>query len=160
MTQLEVEYRLRLHLADSETLDQAEHLAGAWALGEVSVDDIPMSGWSPHAAVHFINNLPIELDEDQLGELDSSFGFSASRNAEISRAWFIQVAKRRYLPAYKAMETHLNRYGRTRLIKPVYVALAKNGEDTELALQLFEAAKSSYHPLTISAIEIGFNKAK
>ena len=144
----------------SDTLDQAEQLAGSWAVGEATVESIPMSDWSPHAAVHFINSLPTDLNDAQLGELDGSFGFSPTRNAEISRAWFIQVAKRRYLPAYKAMETHLNNYGRTRLIKPVYVALAKNGEDTELAHQLFEDAKSSYHPLTISSIETGFNKAK
>ena len=144
----------------SDTLDQAEQLAGSWAVGEATVESIPMSAWSPHAAVHFINSLPTDLNDAQLGELDGSFGFSPTRNAEISRAWFIQVAKRRYLPAYKAMETHLNNYGRTRLIKPVYVALAKNGEDTELAHQLFEDAKSSYHPLTISSIETGFNKAK
>ncbi|NOR20221.1 MAG: aminopeptidase [Xanthomonadales bacterium] len=144
----------------SETLDQAERLASSWAVGEVSVEHIPMSDWSPHAAVHFINNLPVNLTETQLGELDSSFGFSATRNAEISRAWFIQVANRRYLPAYKAMEAHLNHYGRTRLIKPVYVALVKNGEDSELAHQLFDEAKSSYHPLTITGIETAFRKAE
>jgi leukotriene-A4 hydrolase len=144
----------------SETLDQAENLAGSWATGEVAATAIPMSEWSPHAAVHFINNLPLELSEEQLNELDDSFGFSNTRNAEISRAWFIQVANRRHLPAYKAMEAHLNHYGRTRLIKPVYVALAKNGEDTELAHQLFEDAKSSYHPLTISSIETGFGKVE
>ncbi len=142
----------------SETLDRAERLAGSWAAGEVQVANIPLSEWSPHAAVHFINNLPKELTEAQLSELDEQFGFSQTRNAEIGRAWFIQVAVRRHLPAYKGMEAHLNRYGRTRLIKPVYVALAKNGEDTELAHQLFEEAQNSYHPLTITAIKSGFDK--
>ena len=147
-------------IPQSETLDQAERLAGSWSVGEVTVDNIPMSDWSPHAAVHFINNLPVDLTEAQLEELDNSFGFSTTRNAEISRAWFIQVATRRYMSAYEAMETHLNRYGRTRLIKPVYVALAKNGADKELARQMFEKAKSSYHPLTIASIESGFSKAE
>jgi leukotriene-A4 hydrolase len=142
----------------SESLDQAEHLAGSWSAGEVTVGKIPMSDWSPHAAVHFINNLPVNLTEAQLAELDNSFGFSTTRNAEISRAWFIQVAKRRYLPAYEAMEAHLNHYGRTRLIKPVYVELAKNGDDKELARQMFEKAKTSYHPLTITSIESAFSK--
>jgi hypothetical protein len=144
----------------SETLEEAERLAGSWAAGELSVDNIPMSDWSPHAGVHFINSLPVGLTEAQLSELDNSFGFSTTRNAEIGRAWFIQVAKRRQLPAYKAMEAHLNRYGRTRLIKPVYVALVKNGEDGELAHQLFDEAKNSYHPLTITGIETAFKKAE
>jgi hypothetical protein len=58
------------------------------------------------------------------------------------------------------MEAHLNRYGRTRLIKPVYVALVKNGKDGELAHQLFDEAKNSYHPLTITGIETAFKKAE
>lgn len=142
----------------SETLDQAERVANKWAMGEIAASEIPLSQWSPHAAVHFINNLPINLAEDQLSELDESFGFSESRNAEIGRAWFIQVAIRRHVPAYEAMEAHLNRYGRTRLVEPVFMALVKNGEDRELSLELFAGARSKYHPLTIAAIEYGFNK--
>jgi hypothetical protein len=144
----------------SETLVQAARLATSWAAGEVPVEDIPLSAWSPQATVHFINNLPVGLSEDQLSELDASFGFSQSRNAEIGRAWFIQVAIRRHLPAYQAMEEHLNRYGRTRLIDPVYVALAKNGTDADLADKLFADARGQYHPLTISRIESDLNALK
>ena len=142
----------------SETLDQAERVANRWAMGEIAATDVPLSEWSPHATVHFINSLPVNLAEDQLSELDESFSFSESRNAEIGRAWFIQVAIRRHLPAYEAMEAHLNRYGRTRLVAPVYMALVKNGEDRELSQELFAGARSKYHPLTIAAIEYGFNK--
>ncbi len=137
----------------SATLDQAARLATRWATGETAVQDIPLTDWSPQATVHFINSLPVELTDAQLGELDTNFGFSQSRNAEVGRAWFIQVAARRYQPAYQAMEQHLNRYGRTRLVKPVYLALAKNGKDADLADELFAAARSKYHPLTIIAIE-------
>jgi aminopeptidase N len=143
----------------SETLDQAERMANKWAMGEAAATDIPLTEWSPHATVHFINNLPVNLAEDQLSELDENFGFSESGNAEIGRAWFIQVAIRRHLPAYEAMEAHLNRYGRTRLVAPVYMALVKNGEDRELSRELFAAASGKYHPLTIAAIEYGFNQS-
>ena len=137
----------------SNTLEQAARMAGSWATGEVAVDNIPLSDWSPHATVHFINSLPPELTPTQLLELDDKLGFSLTRNAEISRAWFIQVAARRHLPAYPAMESHLVRYGRTRLILPVYRALAENGDDAELARELFNAAQTQYHPLTIAAIQ-------
>jgi len=69
----------------SETLVQAARLATSWAAGEVPVEEIPLSEWSPQATVHFINSLPIELSEAQLNELDTSFAFSQSGNAEISR---------------------------------------------------------------------------
>jgi aminopeptidase N len=145
-------------IPQSETLEQSAQLAISWATGEVDVNDIPLSSWSPHATVHFINSLPVELSETQLNELDDNFGFSRTHNAEIGRTWFIQVAARRHLPAYKAMEAHLNRYGRTRLIYPVYMTLAKNGSDAELARTLFENAKSKYHPLTVMAIESGLKE--
>jgi len=144
----------------SATLEEAARNAGSWAAGELPVNDIPVSDWSPHTTVHFINSLPLELTEGQLIELDESFGFSESRNAEIARAWFIQVAARRHQPAYQAMELHLIRYGRTRLIYPVYIALAKNGVDAELAHELFNGARDNYHPLTNSAIEHGFRKTE
>jgi hypothetical protein len=145
-------------IPSSETLLQSERMAGRWASGEISAGDIPKSAWSPHATVHFINSLPLDLTEAQLLELDDSFGFSKTRNAEIGRTWFIQVAKRRHLPAYGDLEKHLNRYGRTRLILPVYMALAENGKDAELAHELFNGARAKYHPLTITAIEYGFSK--
>jgi aminopeptidase N len=137
----------------SSTLDQASHVAGQWAKGEVPVNEVPLSDWSPQATVHFINSLPLELDEAQLDELDKNFAFSQTRNAEIGRAWFQQVAARRYLPAYAAMETFLTSNGRVHLIRPAYAALVKNGDDAELARSLFEAARARYHPLTIRILE-------
>jgi hypothetical protein len=80
-----------------------------------------------------------------------------TRNAEIGRAWFTQVASRRYLPAYEEMEAYLNRHGRARLIAPIYVALAGNGDDKELALKIFESAGNTYHPLTLMIIEHRLN---
>ncbi len=144
-------------IPQSATLEQAERLAGSWAAGEVPVGDVPLADWSPQATVHFLNSLPTKLTIEQLDEIDSQFGFSQTRNAEIGRAWFIQVATRRYLPAYDAMNTYLNRFGRIRLIQPVYMALAHNGEDAQLSREIFAGARNSYHPLTVTAIEYGFS---
>jgi hypothetical protein len=58
------------------------------------------------------------------------------------------------------MEGHLNRYGRIHLILPVYLALAKNGSDAELANDLFDGAKNTYHPLTVMIIERSLDKAE
>jgi aminopeptidase N len=136
----------------SESLDRAAALAIAWTQGEVQLDEIPVAEWSPQAAVHFINSLPASLSEEQLNELDSAYGFSDTRNAEIGRTWFIQVAERQHRPAYEKLEQHLNRYGRTRLVAPVYRALAENGSDLELAREMFTNARASYHPITIAKI--------
>ncbi len=137
----------------SESLDQAAAMAVAWVQGEIKLEDIPLAGWIPQGAVHFINSLPASLSDAQLAELDNAFGFSNTRNAEIGRTWFIQVAQRQYRNAYDKLEQHLNRYGRTRLVAPVYRALAENGADLGIAEEMFARARDKYHPITIARIE-------
>ena len=130
----------------SATLDAAARLAGGWAGGEVAIGEVPVADWSPQALIHFINNVPPDLSNDRLRELDAAFGLSDTNNAEIARTWFIQVAERRYTPAYPQLEAHLARHGRGRLITPVYTALAKNGVDLERAQTIFEKLHRNYHP--------------
>ena len=137
----------------SATLDRAAELATAWSQGELELDDISVDDWSPQAMVHFINSLATDLSDERLSELDDAFGLSTTGNAEISRTWFIQVARRQHRAAYDALEQHLNRYGRTRLVHPVYRELANNGADLELAREMFSTARGKYHPITIARTE-------
>lgn len=139
-------------LPSSATLDEARAMAEAWADGDLEVDEIPVGEWTAQATVHFINSLPGSLAPERLAILDEQLGLSTTRNAEIGRAWFIQVAKRRYTDGYALLQQYLNRYGRGRLIYPIYMALAKNGSDLELARQMFADARAAYHPLTDASI--------
>lgn len=141
----------------SGNLATAAEFAAEWSRGEIDIADVPIADWSPQATIHFINSLDDDLSTEKLGELDSALGLSTTGNAEIARTWFIQVAQRRHEPAYEALRAHLGRYGRTRLIRPVYVALAENGEDAAFAEELFQEARGIYHPLTNSAIERVFD---
>ncbi len=147
-------------IPQSENLDAAAAMADAWADGDVELEDIPFADYSPQATIHFINSLPADLSFAKLAELDAGLGLSETRNAEIGRTWFIQVASRHYTDAYEAMEAHLNRFGRGRLIAPVYRALAANGEDLELAREMFARARDAYHPITAGWIESGLASAK
>lgn len=140
-------------LPNSSSLDAVQALAIAWAQGKTEAAEIPIAGWSPQATVHFINSLPAELSNERLAQLDEALGLSETHNAEIGRTWFIQVAQRRYTAAYEQLERHLNRFGRGRLIHPVYLALANNGSDLELAREMFEGARSTYHPVTEAGID-------
>jgi aminopeptidase N len=137
----------------SANLNAAAAEALAWASGERAVDKLSVTQWSPQATVYFIKALPDSLTADQLSELDAALEFSSSRNAEVARAWFIEVARRRFEPAYGEMRGHLGLYGRTRLVKPVYEALVQNGRDGELAREIFEQVRGNYHPLTVAAIQ-------
>ena len=139
-------------LLGSTRLDGVEALATAWASGETDLSEISTDGWSPQATVHFINSLPAEIAGDRLRQLDEALGFSATRNAEIGRTWFIQVAHRRHTDAYEALRQYLQRHGRGRLIQPVYLELAQNGSDLELAREIFASARKTYHPLINASI--------
>ena len=143
----------------SANLDTAEKMALLWSKGEIDIVDIPRSDWSPQATVHFINSLEADLSTEKLIELDAALGLSDTQNATIGKAWFIQVAKRQHRPAYDQLAQYLRRSGRVWLIRPVYAALAQNGSDFELARELFEEARSTYHPLTNASIESAFRRA-
>jgi hypothetical protein len=137
----------------SANLDAAAAAALAWVSGELPVDKLSVSGWSPQATVYFIKALPPDLAAERLMELDGAWAFSRSTNAEVARAWFIEVARRRFEPAYDRMRQYLTSHGRIRLVKPVYEALVRNGEDLALALEVFDEVSGRYHPLTVAAIE-------
>ena len=135
------------------TIEASTQAARDFAAGEITAADIPASEWSPQATVNFLAQLPVETTDEQLMALDNALGLSQSRNAEIAREWFTQVAQRRHVSAYPAMERHLKRFGRTWLLSGSYRGLANNGADGALARRIFNEAKSSYHPLTRKAIE-------
>jgi len=137
----------------SANLEAAAGAARAWASGELPVDKLSTTQWSPQAVIYFIKALPPDLTDDRLGELERKLGLSTGENAEIGRTWFTEVARRRHLPAYPAMRDYLGRFGRTRLIQPVYRELAANGEDLQLAREIFRGYRSRYHPLTVAAVE-------
>jgi hypothetical protein len=137
----------------SLSLDRAAAAARDLAAGEVSAGDLAQQDWSPQATVYFINSLPLDADLATMQALDEAFAFSQSNNAEIGQAWFTQVATRRYTPAYPQMAQFLLRYGRIKLVSPVYKGLALNGEDLASAQRIFALARPTYHPLTTRAVE-------
>ncbi len=134
-------------LPTSRNLDDAAELAAMWSRGELDAAELPVTDWSAQATIHFINALDPDLSTEKLVEIDKALGLSDTQNAEIARTWFIQVATRRHEPAYDQMAEHLRKFGRVRLIRPIYVALAGNGSDMQLARELFNAARGAYHPI-------------
>jgi hypothetical protein len=133
-------------------LQSASAAVRAFAAGEISADEIDTSGWSPHAVVNLVNSIPAGTATERLIELDETLGLSETRNANIARAWFTRVARLGHRPAYPAMEAHLERFGRTWLLRNVYRSLVEKGEG-DYARELFDKARAKYHPLTVLAIE-------
>jgi len=137
----------------AETIETSTRAAQDFAAGEIGAGDIAARAWRPQVIVNLLSQLPKTTTTEQLVELDAALGLSQSRNAEIAREWFTQVARRRHLAAYPALEAHLRRHGRIWLLHGAYRGLISNGEDAALARRIFEGAKAQYHPLTRMAIE-------
>lgn len=110
-------------------------------------------GWTTHHWIHFIRALPHNLSEDQLKDLDNTFGLSESSNSEILFAWFTQAVAYQYKPAYAAMEEFLKNVGRAKFVVPLYTALARTEEGLKLARQIYAEARSIYHPVTYSVVD-------
>ncbi|WP_354696064.1 M1 family metallopeptidase [Elongatibacter sediminis] len=137
----------------SASLERAGAAAAAFAGGMSPPDEIPAGRWSPLATVHFLQSLPADLAPERIAALDSALGLTGTGNAEIARTWYTRAAEWRFRPAYPAMRDYLRHYGRIRLLRPVYEALARNGEDLDWAREVFADARANYHPLTVAAIE-------
>ncbi|MDC8830286.1 M1 family metallopeptidase [Alteromonas gilva] len=124
-----------------------------WLAGEKAASDIKTAGWTVHEWLYFLNNMPAQLSDEQLAELDSAFGLTASTNNEIAHSWLMIAVHNEYQPAYNRLYNYLVTIGRNKLVKPLYRELSKTPEGKAFAQKAFAEARPGYHPLTIKANE-------
>lgn len=128
-----------------------------WLQGETPAKDIVTQSWTVHQWLYFLNNMPKELTEEQLAELDAVFNLTKSGNNEIAHSWLLICVNNWYEPAFDRLHNYLVSIGRNKLVKPLYKALSETEEGKVIARKAFAEAKPGYHPLTIKTNE-GFVK--
>ena len=111
------------------------------------------SQWSSHEWLHFIRLLPSHLSPSQMQELDETFRFTTSGNAEILAAWFSITIRNNYRPADEALEQFLTKVGRRKFLTPLYKALIATPEGRQRALRIYEKARPSYHYVATSTLD-------
>jgi hypothetical protein len=124
----------------------------AWLGGTLSSKKFGMD-WVTQQWLYFLNNIGKALTAAQLGDLDKTFGFTKSPNAEIAHAWFKLVIVNDYQPGFAHLEEYLKSIGRRKLIAPLYEALMKTPSGIAVAKRVFAQARPGYHPETVKAIE-------
>ena len=139
-------------LAESELLRGVEADLARFAAGTPAAE-LPASGWSSHQWVHFVRNLPADLPEERLAELDAAFGLSKSGNSEILFAWLMQAVAHDYAAAYPALEHFLTSMGRRKFLKPLYEELAKSPEGLELGRRIYAKARPTYHSVSVQTVD-------
>lgn len=124
-----------------------------WLSGEKTATSIDTAQWTVHQWLYFLNNMPEQLTDKQLAELDNTFGLTASSNNEIAHSWLMIAVHNEYKPAYDRLYEYLVTIGRNKLVKPLYRELSKTPDGKAFAKKAFAEAKPGYHPLTIKANE-------
>jgi leukotriene A-4 hydrolase/aminopeptidase len=120
---------------------------------ELSLAKLPTGNWTLHEWLHFLNNLPVDLDQKLMVDLDKTFALTTSNNAEIAHAWYLLSIKTGYQQAYPAMAKYLESIGRRKLIVPLYTELATSEEGKLWAIDVYKKARPGYHGLAQGTVD-------
>lgn len=123
----------------------------------ISLDEINTTKWTLHEWLHFINNLPLDINESFMSTLDKRFNLTISTNAEIAHAWYLLSIKAGYKHVYPQMATYLKSIGRRKLIVPLYKELVTTKEGKDWALKVYKQARPGYHGLAQGTIDALFD---
>jgi aminopeptidase N len=121
--------------------------------GEMNLAKLPTGNWTLHEWLHFLNNLPVDLDQQLMVDLDKTFALTTSNNAEVAHAWYLLSIKTGYQQAYPAMAKYLESIGRRKLIVPLYTELATSEEGKLWAIEVYNKARPGYHGLAQGTID-------
>ena len=111
-------------------------------------------GWTSHHWVEFLRGLPERMPERRLAELDASFQFTQTGNAEVLQVWLLHSIRNWYEPALPRLEEFLTGMGRRKFLRPLYTELARSDAGRELAERIYEVARPRYHPLATRSLDV------
>lgn len=127
-------------------------------LGKITPSQLNTSQWTVHQWLHFINNLPPNLDVKVMSQLDAQFNLTISSNNEIAHAWYLLALRSGYEAIYDELKDYLIAIGRRKLIVPLYKQLAMSSKGKEWAKNIYKIARPGYHPLAQGTIDEVFEK--
>ena len=116
------------------------------------IEQLITEQWSTHEWIHFINNLPEDIDTNKLVSLDERFGLTTSGNCEILAAWFQVTIRAEYRRTDKAVEEFLVNVGRRKFLTPTYKALIERDSTKKMANEIYKKARKNYHSVSTGTI--------
>ncbi|GIU19610.1 MULTISPECIES: M1 family metallopeptidase [unclassified Shewanella] len=128
----------------STSLDKVTMALRAFDDG-ASASSLMTTGWRVHHWQYFLTNLPEKVSHEALADLDNTFGFTQTNNAEIACDWFRVAIRNRYEAVLDAVSAYLVKIGRGKFVKPLYAELMKAGFETQVQ-QIYSSARDGYHP--------------
>jgi len=143
---------------ESERFEAVDNVLKAWEGGSpitslISPEDLIAKTWSTHEWLHFIRNLPDEMNQETMRNLDEYLDFTYSGNSEILAAWFMHVIRNEYNPGYENLENFLVNVGRRKFLAPLYAELIKTENGMEMASRIYSEARLNYHYVTTNTLD-------
>lgn len=142
----------------SPVFDKIDSQIEQLKLRETAPSELNTSEWTVHQWLHFINNLPPNLDIKIMSQLDEQFNLTVSTNNEIAHAWYLLALRSGYDAIYGELKDYLITIGRRKLIVPLYKQLTTSSEGYEWAESVYKIARPGYHPLAQGTIDEIFEK--
>lgn len=102
---------------------------------------------------YFISQLPAGLTAKDMALLDTEFGFTASNNTDVQRAWYTLAIRHRYTAANARIKAYLTENGRMWHIIPLYKEMMATPGGLRTAREIYKQARPNYHPMTYQAID-------
>ncbi len=137
----------------SMRFNQVDAVLASWTSGSVPAVGLVVDGWTTHEWLQFIRHLPSKLSQEQMNELDATFGFTKSGNSEIQFAWFIAVIPNQYVASDNALEKFLLKVGRRKFVLPLYSSMLKEGRLSAKAKEIYSVARLGYHAVTVQTLD-------
>jgi aminopeptidase N len=144
----------------SSLFDEAER-AVAHVMRGGTLAELPLERWPPQAVRHFLGALhTAQLSRERIAELDRTFRFSESANAEVLLPWLRLAIHARYEPARPRVEAFLREQGRSKFLRPLYADLLESDWGTPLARAVFEETRPRLHALVRAGLDRLFEAAR
>jgi leukotriene-A4 hydrolase len=137
----------------SEALARVASAAQGWTAGRPDAARAGFPVWTTHERLHFLRRLASPLPVERLGELDRTFGLTASENAEIAFQWLLMAIRGGYAAADARLEQFLVSIGRRKFIKPLYEELVKTEAGRARAREIYGKARPGYHPISQRTVD-------
>jgi aminopeptidase N len=139
-------------LPHSDAFARVEAEVERWRAG-TPAGELASGDWNTQDRLHFLQQLPHQVDTARLAELDRALGLTASGNSEVLSAWLLYAIDHDYQTAYPAVESFLVRQGRRKFLKPLYEALGKTAAGRERALAIYRKARPGYHAVSVKTVD-------
>lgn len=121
--------------------------------GEITLAELGTDKWTVHEWLHFINNLPTDMSNDDMMAMDTEFLLTESTNNEIAHAWLLLSLRAGYDVVMPRLEDYLISIGRRKLIVPLYKQLMETEQGAEFAKRVYKVARPGYHPLAQATLD-------